>query len=263
MGAIEHSSLGIYVELLTLEENRMSLQRFALFFTGLACCAFQASPPLSAPAGSPRVEDRQVIKIASSSNCGVVVAGSMAVGKTTSSSALITMTNSSAKAIAGVVGLTNYNTSEGAIKRPWHSLYPSPMNKASFFQPGASRSMPGFPENVTSPNGSIAAVTYEVIGVVYGDGSICGGEGNTAREKYLSSMKVWMDVFNRFKAGYASLSPQDLENKLRAGYFPASEGPLANEGLRRTFFTPEGKLASNCSQRLDTVLNRLANPFAD
>ena len=225
--------------------------------------AFQSAPPASAPVGSPRTEDRLVSKIGESSNCGVAVSGSMALGRTTASSALISLKNRSSKAIAAIVGATTFLTSEGSITRKWNANYPSPVDAKSYFQPASEKTMPGFPENVTSPNGSISSVRFDVLGVLFADGSKCGVESDLALEKFQANMKYWTTVFTNFQKEAGSFSPQDLENKLRAGYYPQTDGPLANEGLRRTFISKStGKLVPDYQEKLATVLGRLANPFA-
>jgi len=224
--------------------------------------AFQSGPPTSAPVGPPRTEDRLMNKIGESSNCGVAVSGSMALGRTTSSTSLISIRNRASKAIAAIVGATTYSTSEGTIVRKWSAIYPSPVDSKSYFQPGVDRAMPGFPENVTSPNGSISSVLFDVSGVLFADGTKCGEEADSASEKFLANMKYWTTVFTSFQREADKYSSQDLENKLRAGYYPQTDGPLANEGLRRTFISPStGKLVPEYKEKLAIVLSHLANPF--
>lgn len=63
------------------------------------------------------------------------------------------------------MGGTSFITSEGTVSRRWHSLYPSPVDSGSYLQPGGRGATPGFPENVTSPEGTISAVQYSVRGV--------------------------------------------------------------------------------------------------
>lgn len=123
--------------------------------------------------------------------------------------------------------------------------------------------MPGFPENVTSPEGRISGVQYSVRGVLYADGSSRGEDGSLAKEKFMAQMKYWLDVFQRFQAGASSYSDQDLENKIKAGYFPTDDGPLANEGLRRIFTSKStGKLVPPYREKIALVVSRVTSEFA-
>lgn len=238
-----------------------------LSLTGLASLVVaallfgQASRP-SYPPGL-REEARGLVNIGPAKDCQVEVTGTIAIGPSTSGPGTLLFRNLGAKPVAALSGTLEYVTRQKRIHSVrWKQNFVSISSpQAAYIAPGEEASIPTAAGNITSPNDPIVAVSVTIAGVLYGDGSTCGEEGQLIRNNFLSSIARFREDLELVLRA-AELEPrEEFEKALKAGVINLPGRAALNARLRSLLLDANGRLKADFLDLLRSCIRNLDHPF--
>ncbi len=241
-----------------MSKNRRLAANTLAFFV-LACPSSPAQTTSPGPPG-PRDEARSAYYLTPVTACGLQVSGMVQLGATTVGEGYIRLQNVGRKDIASLRVSIDYETSSRrTISNPANlNFIRMDRQTETWLQAGNERTVSLFPENVARPGEQIVAVSVRVVGVVYGDGGICGSQGESVLSAYRLRLARQVETLRMALEACYKLGTERLESFIanqEIAHEPGSKGLAV--ALQRYLLDENGKLRPHPEQRIQQWIAEL------
>lgn len=243
------------------ESRRRKLMRNLRVYFALSllsgCLLGQNAPPPDL-----REEARSPVIILAGKACDVEVTGEIEAGQTTSGPGTLSMRNTGERPVAAIRGSLEYRTDRRTLTIPWNqSLFSISRRGAAYIRPNRSAAIPAQPTNIGQSGERLASIAAQVHGVLYGDGTTCGAQGDRVKDEYLRNVSQQRSYVDLAIRSCETQTQPEIERDLRKGMLNFPEGGALNSLLQRHLLDENGRLKADPVQTLRAWRANLENPF--